>query len=334
MNIIVRKSQLIRRKFLYSIDSRCLASTKAVVTNFDYCANLVKTSDYESYLTTLLLPKEIIRSAFAIRAFNVELANISSSVRDPKLALIRTKFWKDCLDGIYKPTSSNEPKSISFKSNEPIINELEIAIKSHKLSKQWLSRLITSREEQFKTNSQYSTYKEVENFGEMSVASIYYLLLECMGVKNMKVDHVASHIGKAQILANLIRSIPVQSKNQMSLIPLDMLVKHKISQNEIISKARRGKIEKIEKKDSVDDERLHDLVFDICNMSNQHLIKARKHIEDVPANKRSVFLHAILVQQFLNKIEKFNFDIYNPRVHSRDTFIILKLYLAKFKKVY
>lgn len=330
MNILTQRSHVIRRKVLsiFSNDLKCLASTKAV-TNFDYCANLVKNSDYESYLSTLLLPKEILRSAFAIRAFNVELATISVSVRDPKLALIRTKFWKDCLDGIYKPTNSNEPKSIGFKSNEPIINELEIAIKSHKLSKQWLTRLITSREDQFKSNSQYKTYKEVENFGDMSVASIYYLLLECMGVKNMHCDHVASHIGKAQIVANLIRSIPAQSKNQVSLIPLDMLVKHKISQNEIISKARRGRDEK-----TADDERLHDLVYDICNMSNQHLMKARKHMKDVPANLRSVFLHAVLIQQFLNKIEKSNFDIFNPRVHSRDPFIILKLYLAKFKKVY
>ena len=33
-------------------------------------------SDYENYLSTLLLPKEIQRAAFALRAFNVELAQV------------------------------------------------------------------------------------------------------------------------------------------------------------------------------------------------------------------------------------------------------------------
>ena len=32
--------------------------------------------DYENYLATLLLPKDIQRAAFALRAFNVELSQV------------------------------------------------------------------------------------------------------------------------------------------------------------------------------------------------------------------------------------------------------------------
>ena len=39
--------------------------------NYDHCINLVKNNDYENYLCKLLLPKDIIQSAFAIRAFNI-----------------------------------------------------------------------------------------------------------------------------------------------------------------------------------------------------------------------------------------------------------------------
>jgi hypothetical protein len=39
--------------------------------NYNHCVSLVKNNDYENYLSILLLPKDIMQSAFAIRAFNI-----------------------------------------------------------------------------------------------------------------------------------------------------------------------------------------------------------------------------------------------------------------------
>jgi len=44
--------------------------------------DLVKKRDYEHFLATLLLPKEVRRAAVALRAFNVEIASVRDSVTD------------------------------------------------------------------------------------------------------------------------------------------------------------------------------------------------------------------------------------------------------------
>jgi NADH dehydrogenase [ubiquinone] 1 alpha subcomplex assembly factor 6 len=290
--------------------------------NFDHCINLVKTNDYENYLCTMLLPKEIMRSAFALRAFNIEISNVSASTRDAKIGLMRYKFWKDRLDTMYKQQQQSEFNL----AGEPITNELMIAIKQNKLSKIWLSRLIESREFQMLNKTTYQTVKDVENFGEYTVSPIYYLLLECMNIKNVNCDHVSSHLSKSQILANLVRSIPAQSRANLSLIPIELLVKHKISQNEIIKLTYQQKIEK--------NENFKDLIYNLCNLSNQHLMKARKLNNEIPSNVNILFLNSINIESFLKKIEKYNFDITNKNLHLRDAFTPFKLYYAKFRNKY
>ena len=47
-----------------------------------YCVDLIQKRDYEHFLATLLLPKEIRPAAIALRAFNVEVASVRDSVTD------------------------------------------------------------------------------------------------------------------------------------------------------------------------------------------------------------------------------------------------------------
>lgn len=64
--------------------------------------------DYENFLCTLLLPREIRTVAFAIRAFNVEVAQIQDQVHDYKIGEMRLKFWTDAINNTYK---GNPPRS-------------------------------------------------------------------------------------------------------------------------------------------------------------------------------------------------------------------------------
>lgn len=67
-----------------------------------YCMDQVKQYDYENYLCSLLLPAGLQRSAFAIRAFNVELAQIRDVVSRADIGLMRIRFWKDAVERVYK----------------------------------------------------------------------------------------------------------------------------------------------------------------------------------------------------------------------------------------
>lgn len=63
--------------------------------------------DYENFLATLLIKgRSERRAAFAVRAFNVEIAKVAGSVSDDKLGQMRLKFWSDSLNKIYDKDKS------------------------------------------------------------------------------------------------------------------------------------------------------------------------------------------------------------------------------------
>lgn len=48
------------------------------------------------------MPKDSRQAYFAIRAFNIEIANIKGVVKDPMRGRLRILWWKDVIKDIYK----------------------------------------------------------------------------------------------------------------------------------------------------------------------------------------------------------------------------------------
>lgn len=60
-------------------------------------------------MCTLLLHKNIRRTGFAIRAFNIEIATIQDQISDTKIGEMRFKFWENSLTDIYKDKVPKHP---------------------------------------------------------------------------------------------------------------------------------------------------------------------------------------------------------------------------------
>eukprot|EP00064_Thunnus_orientalis_P024283 superscaffoldBa00010192_g24568 len=103
--------------------------------NEKFCLDLVRSRDYDGFVSSLLLPEEARRSSLALRAFNVELAQVKDSVSQKTIGLMRMQFWKTAIEEIYR----DEPP------NQPVSNELWRAVRKHYLTKRWLLRIITER---------------------------------------------------------------------------------------------------------------------------------------------------------------------------------------------
>lgn len=76
-------------------------------------------------------------------------------------------------------------------------------------------------------------------------------------IKNIDADHAASHLGRAQGIANLLRSTLYNSKKNIVSLPEELLVKYKISEEDIL----RNKI----------DTNIKDMFFDIATEAHLHL---------------------------------------------------------------
>ncbi|XP_022185750.2 NADH dehydrogenase (ubiquinone) complex I, assembly factor 6 [Nilaparvata lugens] len=273
----------------------------------EYCAGLVRKFDYENFICTLLLNSNTRSLAFAVRAFNIEVARVQDNVSDMKIGRMRLQFWLETIDSIFK----NEVR------DHPVVQELHRALLNHKskeLFKKNLKSLVTSRIEPI-TSSTFKTLEDMERYSELSVSPVHYMILQGAGMSNVHADHAASHLGKAQGLMNLMRSLPHAAKTRVLPLPQDLLIKHGLSQEKVIRGQGGGS--------------LRDVVFDVASRAKQHLEKARSLKQNCPSGCATIFLPSICLDNYLTKLQLSEFDILDNRLQKRSAILPLRLYWNK-----
>ncbi|XP_059147737.1 NADH dehydrogenase (ubiquinone) complex I, assembly factor 6-like [Physella acuta] len=301
------KSLGLRR--LFSCSRRNYAS-QSQSANYNYCLELVKKNDYENYLACLLLPKVVHRAVFALRAFNVELAQVRDNVSERQIGLMKMRFWKDTIDNIFQSSQSTVPHT-------PVAFELAGACGYFKLSKQWLQKIIDARTQQLERDN-FTTVKSVEDYADQVNASLYFLMLECLRIKNIHADHAASHLGKAQGLVTVLRATPYHASRRQVFLPMETLAKHRVSQEDIV----RGKIS----------QQVKDAVFDVASIANHHLTKARSLKDSLPPQSQLVFLNASVCDHYLKTLQKVDFNIFDGKLQQRNPLLAMEMYLHRLRK--
>ncbi len=292
-------------------------------SDFKYCIDSVKTNDFNDYLTALLTPQEAQRIAFAVRALNIELLSIGRSRNDKRISEMKLQFWKDQINKIFSKVKEQD-KNNNVKLFEPISNELAACVRKHNLSKVWFNRMIEGRS-QFLNMQQFNTYDELEKCADSSMSSLYYIILNSLNTKNVDCDHAASHLGKSQMLCGIVRNLLKRSSQSVYYVPTDLLVKHKIAQQDLINlneKILRSK-----------QQQLKDLTFDMCTRAKHHLNSVYNLKSKIPKEVQLVFAPAIVMNVFLDKMQMHDFDLMNKNLGSDfRSIIIWKIILAKFRK--
>ncbi|XP_076666551.1 NADH dehydrogenase (ubiquinone) complex I, assembly factor 6 homolog sicily [Andrena cerasifolii] len=281
------------------------SSAAAKQTPAEYCLDLVRKHDYENFLCTLLLPRETRTAAFAIRAFNVEVAQIQDQVHEQKIGEMRLRFWTDAINNVYK---GNPPRS-------PVTLELHRILPKHSLSKHYFKRLIDVRLERL-NNCLFSDTSAIEKYAEYSTSSVYYLILEAHGVTNIDADHAASHMGKAHGIVNLIRSIPYNAKRRVNMLPQDILLKYGVSTEAVFQREAS--------KD------LQDAIYDVASCGKVHLDAAISLKNKVKKEVGLIFLPIVCLENYLNELRKADFNIFDSRLQRRNSLLPLRLYWRKW----
>ncbi|EYU34367.1 hypothetical protein MIMGU_mgv1a026722mg [Erythranthe guttata] len=263
---------------------------------FSYCVQQVRNYDYHHYLCLLELPQNMRKSAFAIRAFNVETSRAMDVASDPRIGLMRLLWWQESIDKIF----SNK------LIEHPVAQALSSIISEHKVSKIWLKRSVEARikDAQREVTDIQETVEDLERYAEDTVSTILYSTLQSGGISSTVADHAASHIGKASGLLLLLKSLPYHANRNSSLpyIPLKVAEKHGLLVNEggkygIRVDSREG---------------LCNAVFEIASVANAHLKKAREL--KVPAEARAVLLPAVAAQVTLDTLSRVQFDVFDSRL--------------------
>ncbi|KAL2084520.1 hypothetical protein ACEWY4_020038 [Coilia grayii] len=315
--ILSTKSSLQKKILPYSIciqratEVKCLrASTNSSNQhNEKYCIDLVRSRDYDGFLCSLLLPEAARRSSLALRAFNVELAQVKDSVSQKTIGLMRMQFWKTAVEDIYRDDPPVQPIGI----------ELWKAVRKHTLTRRWMLRIISEREKDLEDRA-YRSLKELESYSENTQSSLLYLLLETLGVKDVHADHAASHIGKAQGIVTCLRATPYHSQRRRVYLPMDICMLHGVSQEDFIRGSR--------------EQNVRDVVYDIASQAHVHLQHARSFSKSVPAAASAAFLQTVVLEDFLQRVRKVDFDVFHPSLQKRNPLLPLQLYMRSWKETY
>lgn len=158
----------------------------------------------------------------------------------------------------------------------------------------------------------YFNFSEIEEYSEAIYSSMLYIMLDFAGIKNLQVDHVASHIGKAVGITAFIKSAFLQSKLGFDAgVPVDILAKRGLRQvSSSINDEMWG------------DEAMRDTIHEMADMAWAHLLHANNYSRNlsVPYLNR-ILLSAHVTQRYLERLRSVDFDLSSRELHKFDRWL-------------
>ncbi len=257
--------------------------------NQSFCALEVKKSDYYRYLCCLFIPESLRWRAFAIYAFNSEIAKIKDVVSEPMMGHIRLQWWRDAIDEIY---SGNSPK----KHKHNISEELYKVISEVKVPKHFFETLIDAREADIDFTG-YETIENIEEYLSSTSSTLLKMLIVSMGFAlDENIEKMANNVGIAYALTGILRALKHDAHHRRIMLPKNLLDKNGINSDEIIE----GK--KLEK--------VIPIIEEMCGRVELNLAEAKSLMPKIPKQISFIFLPLAIVYPFLKRIKKTNYDIF------------------------
>jgi len=138
----------------------------------------------------------------------------------------------------------------------------------------------------------YPDLAALESYAENTYSTILYLTLAAFPLASISADHVASHIGKAQGIAAVLRGLPflatpdpssnageigaqatfASTRQGSVMLPLDVMAEAGVREEEVLRKGANAT-------------GLRDAVFTVATRANDHLITAREMLKNLYAGQ-------------------------------------------------
>ena len=165
--------------------------------------------------------------------------------------------------------------------------------------------------------------EELEKYCESSVASLYYLLNEKTidlfkktdPYYRISLDHIASHLGKAQGITNILRGVKHNAQYRRCYIPNDVLLKYGCTHEDFL-RANPTKD-------------VRDAVYEIASQAFIHLqnfLKYLKRLDDENKEAKTLFLPYIAIELYLEKLRKCDFNIFDQKLFRKNGALPLKIW--------
>ncbi|MDB5567328.1 MAG: phytoene synthase [Tardiphaga sp.] len=257
-----------------------------------FCAELVRSHDFDRYASTLFVPAQSRRALLALYAFNTEIVRVREQVSQPLPGEIRLQWWTDMLAGAGHG---------NVESN-PVAAELLLAIRTHDLPVDRLSKLIDAHIFDL-YNDPMPDLPVLESHISDTLSTLFALSARILGHSSEIIDHCADHAGLAQGVARMIATLPYDTARRQLFVPLDMLTQHGSSAEEVFA----GKITPA----------IRATLDRLISGAREQLATAMALLPDMSDEARRAFLPLALVTRDLERMPNAEHDPFAPHVRSR-----------------
>lgn len=256
--------------------------------DIDPVSQLVRRADPDRFLASLFAPASKRPLLLALYAFNVEVARVADTVREPMMGEIRLEWWRETLEGARagKPRPHDVARALAdlFAATGLPTGQFEAMIST---------RAFDASSDVFADRAALEAYCDATSGNLMRVAA------QILGAPN---DALARHAGTAYAIAGILRSIPHHAARHKSFLPQSMLDAVGLTKDELFARPDRDKVKAV--------------VAQIAHWAREHLAAARA----LRAGRTELvaYLPASLVPLFLRRVTRRNFD---PMTHAPDVAI-------------
>lgn len=257
-----------------------------------FCAELVRSRDFDRYASTLFVPADKRRALLALYAFNAEVSRVRDQVSQPLPGEIRLQWWTDALAG----------QGHGDVEQNPVAGELLQAVRAHDLPVDRLSKLIDAHVFDLYHDPMPDLAVLESHFRDTS-GTLFVCAARILGDASEAAAHVAEHAGLAQGVARIVAQLPKDSARGQLFVPQDMLVQNGSSAAEVfLGKATPG---------------IRATLDQLITGAQAQLVTARDMLADVSPAARAAFLPMALVKHDLAQMARPEQDPFAVHVRSR-----------------
>lgn len=257
-----------------------------------HCAELVRAHDFTRYASTLFVPAPDRRSLLALFAFNVEICRVYTQVSQPLPGEIRLQWWRDMLAG----------QAHDGVEGNPVAAELLLAIRSHRLPVERLSRLI--EEHQFDLyNDPMPTMAALEGYLTDTCSALFSLAAAVMGPPSSEVEHLARHAGLTMGIVQVMASLPFDASQRRLFVPQQVLARHGCDPEDIFARKQTPQLRKA--------------LNDLLSEARSHLDTALTLLASLASDVRPAFLPLAQVKHDVAALARADSDPFAVRQPSR-----------------
>ena len=176
--------------------------------DIEWCVRELRRHDHDRYLSGLFAPRPRRGRLMALYAFNLELARIRESVREPMMGEMRLQWWREAIDGI-------DAGRIAAR---PVVRALAAANAGDRLPRQLMHRLIDGRAQDL-GQAPPSDLAALRAYAAATSGSLVELALHVLGATDAATLEAGREAGIAWAIVGLIRAIPFHASARRLYVP-------------------------------------------------------------------------------------------------------------------